>query len=224
MSWRTWRSCAPVGAFVATLVGGGVASVHASEPEAGAKPATVPAPDAGATARKSKRFWAFELQGMLTAEMIPTTFFGGEGAFVVGNDNFFLRVGGAVLGARSFSVGQGEVANTLQYGLADACAGKTRRPHRIRMCVGAEVGAWAHLWTGYSRPGHRYSPHVAGALKADYQYQVTDRFGLLFGVGVSVPAIGASFRGTDQQGRPTALLIPGPVAGTARLGVSFRFR
>jgi hypothetical protein len=62
---------------------------------------------------------------------------------------------------------------------------------------------------------------VAGTLKADYRLGLTDRVGVMFGVGVTVPVVGPSFRGQDQMGRPTPLIIPGPVGGFITLGTSF---
>jgi hypothetical protein len=59
-------------------------------------------------------------------------------------------------------------------------------------------------------------------MKADYQYMVTRRVGVLFGAGVSIPVVGPSFQGRDQYDRPTTLQIPGPIAGHLRLGASIR--
>ncbi len=215
--------------LAATLCGLGSALVpglvHASAPATApeATPSVTSERDAARTRRRGKRFTALEIQGIVTREMVPSTFFGVDGALAIGNDHFYFRAGGAVLGAPSFRLASNDVSNVLAYGLADVCAGKTARRHRLRMCVGAEVGGWAHRWSGYGKPGNRYSPHVAGTLKADYRYAFTDTVGLLLGVGVSIPAMGPQFRGRDQFGRPTPLLIPGPVSGSLRLGASFRF-
>lgn len=174
--------------------------------------------------RRAGRYVAVETQAVAMREMVPTSFLGFDGALAIGNETFALRLGGALLGAPSFQLASNEVSNVLTYGLADVCAGKTESMHRIRFCVGGEVGGWAHRWTGYGRPDRRYSSHVAGTVKGDYQYAFTDKLGLLLGVGVTVPGVGPQFRGRDQLGRPTPILIPGPVAASVRIGASFRFR
>ncbi len=175
------------------------------------------------TRRNPNRYVALEAQAVVMREMVPTSFLGFDGALAVGNETFALRVGGALLGSPSFQLASNEISNVLGYGLADVCAGKTASVHRIRFCVGGEVGGWMHRWTGFGRADRRFSSHVAGTLKGDYHYAFTDRLGLLLGVGLTVPAVGPQFRGRDQLGRPSPILVPGPVAGSFRIGTSFRF-
>jgi len=128
-----------------------------------------------------------------------------------------------VLGAASFRLASNEVSNLLAYGLLDACAGKKTREHRIRMCIGGELGGWKHYWSGYGQADTEHSQHVAGTLKGDYRYAFTRNFGLLLGVGMSIPAVGPQFRGRDSFGRTTPVLVPGPIAGTLRIGGTFGF-
>ena len=178
-----------------------------------------------APARKAIPFAAFEAQGMITGEMLPKVFLGVDGALAFGNDTFNLRLGAGATGARPLRIGAAEVSNLLTYGLADVCAGKTTYRHRVRMCLGGEAGVWSHFWRGFQEPpGKRRSPHIAGTLKGDYQYMFTDHLGMLLGAGVSIPVIGPEFQGRDELGRSQPQIIPGPVAGTARIGVTYRFR
>jgi hypothetical protein len=188
-------------------------------------PATAAAADETDTARPRhpRLYQALEVQGVITGELMPRPFLGLDGAYAIGTESFQLRIGATVTGSPAYRMGIGDVANVLYAGLADICAGKAVEVHRIRMCVGGEAGVWQHLWRGDLRRQYKsFSPHVGGTLKADYTYFVTPRFGVMGGVGVMIPVVGPSFRGRDQFDRPTALLIPGPVAGSARLGVSFR--
>jgi hypothetical protein len=175
------------------------------------------------SARRRPAYTAVEVQGLVTGEMVPKPFFGLDAAFAIGSETFYLRAGGAFAGAPAFRLAQTEVANMLQYGFVDACAGKSVQRHRIRMCFGGEAGAWRHIWKSSQRRHRNFTPHVAGALKADYTYEITQHLGLVFGVGVSIPIIGPSFQGRDQYGRPSQLVIPGPVAGSLRLGALYRF-
>lgn len=176
------------------------------------------------SARRAARRVALEANGVLTRELVPTSFLGFDAALSIGSENFYLRGGGALMGAPSFRLAANTVSNVLAYGLVDGCAAKQAREHRIRMCVGGELGAWGHRWRGYGEALRKRSAHIAGTLKGDYQYAFTDRLGLLLGVGVSIPAVGPQFRGRDQFGRPTPIVIPGPVAGTLRIGATFRFK
>jgi len=177
--------------------------------------------DQSQTRHKRSVQFALEANALVTREMIPTSFLGVDAALVIGNDTFGLRAGGALLGAPSFRLAANEISNVLAYGLLDACAGRNVREHRVRMCMGGELGAWKHFWKGYGTPDRVESMHLAGALKGDYRYRFTRNFGLLLGVGLSIPAIGPQFRGHDPLGRPTPVLVPGPVAGTLRIGGSF---
>jgi hypothetical protein len=174
--------------------------------------------------RRGPAYSAVELQGLFIGEMVPKPFFGIDGAYAIGSDSFYFRIGAAASGSPAFQLAQTKVANTLQYGQADVCAGKAVHRHRIRMCLGGEAGAWRHIWKSTQRGQRLWSPHLAGTLKADYTFGITDTVGVIFGVGVSVPMVGPSFQGRDQYGRPSSLVIPGPVAGSARLGVVLRFR
>jgi hypothetical protein len=205
------------------LAGSAVALVPAWAGAAGPSGADG-ADDPQPTARRGPAYTALEVQGLVTGEMIPKPFFGLDAAFAIGSESFFLRAGGAFAGAPAFKLSLTEVANTLQYGLVDVCAGKSVYRHRIRMCLGGEAGVWRHIWKSSQRAQRDYTPHVAGSLKADYTYEITRRFGVLFGVGVSIPIIGPSFQGRDQFDRPSPLVIPGPVAGSIRLGALYRFR
>jgi len=158
---------------------------------------------------------------VVTRELVPSSFLGVDAALAIGNDSFGLRAGGGLLGAPSFRLAANEISNVLAYGLLDACASKNVQVHRVRMCMGGELGGWKHIWDGYGEPGRTESLHVAGTLKGDYRYRFTPKFGLLFGVGLSIPAVGPQFRGRSEAGSPSPVLVPGPVAGTLRIGASF---
>lgn len=201
-------------------------AASAAEPAAEA-PAAVPAPATSVQTdrvrRKRGRLFSLEANAVVTRELVPTTFLGVDAALAFGNDTFALRAGGAVLGAASFRLAANDVSNLLAYGLLDACAGKKTREHRIRMCIGGEFGGWKHYWSGYGQAETETSQHLAGTLKGDYRYAFTRNFGLLLGVGLSIPAVGPQFRGRDPAGRVTPVLVPGPVAGTLRIGGTFGF-
>lgn len=173
------------------------------------------------TPHKRSRLFALETNAMVTRELVPTSFLGVDAAIAFGNDTFGVRAGGAILGAPTFRLAANEISNVLAYGMLDACASKNVRIHRVRMCLGGELGGWKHFWKGYGKPDRLESMHVAGTLKGDYRYRFTRNFGLLLGVGLSIPAVGPQFRGRDRVGRPTPVLVPGPVAGTLRIGGSF---
>ena len=169
-------------------------------------------------------FQAFEVHGILTGQMMPRPFFGFDGAYAIGNEYFQARIGAGINGSPAWkNSGDLSVSNIIYSGLLDVCATKSVVIHRVRMCVGGEGGFWQHFWSGESyREQKRISPHVAGTMKADYQYSITRRIGVILGAGVSIPVIGPSFQGRDQYDRPTTLTIPGPIAGHIRLGASLR--
>lgn len=211
--------------FAMLSAGIGVAALFAPNLAAAAEATPDPAYDA--TPRRSdspptrQRLFALEANAVVTRELVPSSFLGFDAALVLGNDSFGLRAGGALMGAPSFRLAANEISNVLAYGLLDGCVSKNVRVHRVRMCLGGEVGGWKHFWTGYGKPDRVTSMHVAGTLKGDYRYRFTRNFGLLLGVGLSVPTVGPQFRGHDPIGRPTPVLVPGPVAGTLRIGGSF---
>ncbi|MBV1859216.1 MAG: hypothetical protein KUG77_12450 [Nannocystaceae bacterium] len=218
-----WATCmAGIGLGVLCLP-----SVASAAKPAAETPTTVPEPTVTVqderARRERRRLFSLETNAVVTRELVPTTFLGLDAAIVLGNDTFALRAGGAVLGAASFRLAANEVSNLLVYGLLDACAGKKTRQHRIRMCIGGELGGWKHYWSGYGQADTEGSQHVAGTLKGDYRYAFTRNFGLLLGVGMSIPAVGPQFRGRDPQGRVTPVLVPGPIAGTLRIGGTFGF-
>ncbi len=192
----------------------------ASPPDTADEPGTVDATPRRARARRG-RMVAVEVQGLVTRELVPTSFLGVDAALAFGTQTFSLRAGGAVMGAPSFRLAANEISNLLAYGMLDACASKVVREHRVRMCMGGELGGWKHFWSGYGKPDRLRSQHVAGTLKGDYRYAFTRNFGLLLGVGLSIPAVGPQFRGRDRAGSPTPVLVPGPVAGTLRIGGTF---
>lgn len=202
-------------------------SVASAAEPAAETPAAVPAPSTPVQTERSRRkrgrLFSLEANAVVTRELVPTTFLGFDGALAFGNDTFTLRAGGALLGAASFKLAANKVSNVLAYGLLDACAGKKTREHRIRMCIGGELGGWKHYWSGYGETDTETSQHLAGTLKGDYRYAFTRNFGLLLGVGLTIPAVGPQFRGRDPAGRPTPLLVPGPIAGTLRIGGTFGF-
>lgn len=218
MGWTTWMAGIGLGVLALPSV------ASAAEPAA-ETPAAVPAPTVRAdrNRRKRGRLFSLETNAVVTRELVPTSFLGMDAALAFGNDTFALRAGGAILGAASFRLAANKVSNVLAYGLLDACAGKKTREHRVRMCIGGELGGWKHFWSGYGQADRESSQHVAGTLKGDYRYAFTRNFGLLLGVGLSIPAVGPQFRGRDPAGRPTPVLVPGPVAGTLRIGGTFGF-
>lgn len=174
-------------------------------------------------APRRPRYHAVDLQGVVTTQLLPHTFFGGEAAYVIGTEGFQARFGAKVSGGRPFALLHGKIANTVAVGELDLCGAKTVLRHRVRMCVGGEAGVMAHRWIGWDRPGRSATPYVAGSLKGDYRYAVSDNLGVLFGVGASVPVIGPQFVGDNTAGLPT-IVFPGPVTGMVTLGVSFRLR
>jgi len=199
------------------------ALASASQGDAATTPGTVDATPVARPSDTRRRFFAIEANAVVTREMLPTSLLGFDAALAFGNDTFALRAGGALMGAASFRLAANEVSNILGYGLLDACASKNTRQHRVRMCLGGELGGWKHLWQGGGRPDQDQSLHAAGTLKGDYRYRFTRNFGMLFGVGISIPAVGPQFRGRDDVGRATPVLIPGPVTGSLRIGGTFGF-
>lgn len=202
---------ADLGLGVAVLV---AVAGYATPAEAGAP---APLPD-------RRVMHTVEVQGVAAAQLLPHTHFGGEAAWVIGSDTFSARFGAQVLGGRAFKLGGGKIGNTLAVGTLDACGSRQVFRHRVRMCVGGQGGVMAHDWDGYGRPGRKATPWVAGALKGDYRYSVTERLGLMFGVGVTLPLIGPEFRATDARGHESPLVFPGPVTGMLTLGATFRVR
>jgi len=184
----------------------------------------VMATDAGATDPPRRIHHTVEGQGVVATQLLPHTFFGGEGAYVIGSDTFSARFGGQVLGGRPFALGDGKIGNVLAVATLDGCGARQVFRHRVRMCVGAQGGAMAHRWIGYDRPGRKSTPWVAGVLRGDYRYSVTERLGIMFGVAVTLPVIGPEFRATDAQGQSSPLVFPGPVTGLLTLGATFRIR
>lgn len=165
-----------------------------------------------------------EVQGVAAAQLLPNTYFGGDAAWVIGGDTFGARFGAQVLGGRGFRLGDGKISNTLAVATLDACGSRQVFRHRVRMCVGGQGGMMVHDWEGYDRPGRKATPWVAGALKGDYRYSVSERIGIMFGVGVTLPVVGPEFRATDARGHMSPLVFPGPVTGMLTLGASFRLR
>lgn len=205
---------ADLGLGVAVLA---VTATGFAAPAVAATPAPEPMPE-----RRIKH--EVEVQGVVSAQLLPHTYFGGDAAWVMGGDTFSARFGVQALAGRAFRLGGGKIGNTLAVGTLDACGSRQVFRHRVRMCVGGQGGAMVHDWEGYGRPGRRATPWVAGALKGDYRYSVSERLGLMFGVGVTLPLIGPEFRATDSRGRESALVFPGPVTGMLTLGASFRVR
>jgi hypothetical protein len=169
-----------------------------------------------------KPYRAVDLQAAVTTHLLPRAQFGFDGAFVIGTERFMARFGVLATGGRAFELGAGTIGNTLVVGVLDACGAKTVLRHRVRMCVGGQGGVMAHRWTGFDRPGRKATPYAAGVLKGDYSVSLTERFGLMFGIAVSVPVVGPEFRAEDENGRLSPLVFPGPVAGTLTFGANFR--
>lgn len=181
------------------------------------------APDAGAAeGRRRIPYQAIDAQGVVTTQLLPHAYFGGDLAYVIGTENFQARFGGQVLSGRAFSLGDGKIGNTLAVFSLDLCGAKKVYRHRVRMCIGGQGGMLAHRWYGYDNPGRKATQYVAGVLKGDYQYSISERFALMFGVGVSIPVIGPEFRARDRTGHYSPIAFPGPVTGMLTLGGTFR--
>ncbi len=165
-----------------------------------------------------------EAQGVVATQVLPHTFFGGEAVYVLGSDSFSARFGGQVISGRAFEIGDGKIGNLLSVFSIDGCGGRQVFRHRIRMCVGSQAGVMSHRWQGFDRPGRKATPWVAGVLRGDYRYSVTERLGLMFGVGVTLPVIGPEFRATDANGHVSPLVFPGPVTGMLTFGATFGLR
>lgn len=165
-----------------------------------------------------------EGQGVVATQLLPHVYFGGDAAYVIGSETFSARFGGQVLAGRGFELGDGKISNILTVFTLDGCGARQVFRHRVRMCVGGQAGAMAHRWQGYERPGRKGTPWVAGVLRGDYRYSVTERLGLIFGVGVTLPVIAPEFRATDSNGHESPLVFPGPVTGMLTLGATFRLR
>lgn len=167
-------------------------------------------------------YQAVEVQAAVMTHLLPHTYFGMDAAYVIGTQRFMARFGAQAFGARAFELGAGKIGNTLAVGTLDACGAKTVLRHRVRLCVGGQAGVMAHRWSGFAKPGRKATPYVAGALKGDYSLLLTERFGLMFGVSVTVPVVGPEFRAQDEYGRYGSLVFPGPVTGIITLGGTFR--
>ncbi|MCA9707464.1 MAG: hypothetical protein KDK70_16550 [Myxococcales bacterium] len=192
------------------------AVAHATPPDD-----TTDTTDAPAVRRERVR--AVEVQGLVMTQLLPRPGFGGDLALVLGVPNFQVRVGAMVVGVPAFRLGGGEVANLLHAGTLDLCAAKPVLRHQIRMCVGGQAGGMSHFWKGYEIPGRKVTAWAAGTLKGDYQFALTDRFGIVGGVGMVLPMVGPSFRGYDSYGSQTPMVFPGPMSGYVSLGTSFRW-
>ena len=166
---------------------------------------------------------AVETQGVMIGQLLPKPAFGFDGALVLGTETFQFRIGAIIAGAIPFQLGTGKIANVLGAVTGDICVAKNVYRNQIRMCMGGQGGGMAHRWIDYERPGRRLTAWWAGTLKGDYRYAVTERFGVMGGVGVVIPVVGPSFRAYDQFGSPTPLVFPGPVGGQINLGTSYRF-
>ncbi len=167
---------------------------------------------------------SIEGQAVVSSQLLPRTHFGGDAAYVLGNDTFSARFGGQVLGGRPFDLGDGKMANVLAAFTLDGCGARQVFRHRVRICVGGQGGAMFHRWIGFERPGRKGTPWVAGVLRGDYRYLITERIGVLFGVGVTVPVVGPEFRASSGSRASTQVVFPGPVTGMLTLGASFRVR
>lgn len=205
------------------------ATAQASTPSVPAAPGAAtastsePAPTPPPPRRKRERVRALEVQGMAMTQLLPRPGFGADVAFVFGVPNFQARLGVAAVGVPAFRLGEGEVGNLLQVGTLDACAAKRVLNHQVRMCMGGQAGGMAHRWKGYERPGRPMTAWVAGSLKADYQVFITERVGVIGGVGMVIPVVGPTFRAQDAYGSYTPLVFPGPIAAFLSLGTSFRW-
>lgn len=194
------------------------AAAEASSPEASASATAEATPK-----RKRDRVRALEIQGLGMTQLLPRPGFGGDLAFSFGFPNFQARVGAMIVGVPPFRLGQGEIGNVLHAGTLDLCAAKPVLRHQIRMCVGGQAGGMSHLWRGYDNPKRKLTAWASGTLKGDYQLSLTDRFGVIFGVGMVIPVVGPSFRDTDPEGSPTPVVFPGPMAGYLSLGTTVRW-
>jgi hypothetical protein len=213
MRWWTVPSFA-LAALACTLAAPSAA--RAEGPGAAELAATSPA-------RARPRVRALELQGLAMTQLLPRIGLGGDLAFVFGHPSFQARVGAMVVGVPAFRLGEGSIANLLQAGTLDACAAKRVLHHQVRMCMGGQAGAMAHVWKGYERPGRTLTPWVAGTLKGDYQVFFTQRFGMIGSVGMVIPMVGPTFRAVDRYGSYSPLVFPGPIAGYLSLGTSLRW-
>lgn len=197
------------GAFAAAVLTSGAASASSS----------------GTDSRTERvvPYRAVEVQALAITQLLPRAAFGAEGAFVLGSRTFQLRLGGLVAGSPGFGLGTGKIANLLTAGIADLCVARNVQAHQIRMCLGGQGGGMIHRWIGYENPGRNATPWAAGTLRGDYRLALGEHFGVVGGAGVIVPVVGPSFRAYDQRGYPSALVLPGPVAGFLSLGTSWRW-
>lgn len=186
-----------------------------------AAPASASKPTGAAHERTGPQ-QSVEVQGVVSSQMLPKTHFGGDAAYVLGNDTFSARFGGQVLGGRPFDLGEGKMGNVLTAATLDGCGARQVFRHRVRICVGAQGGAMIHRWIGFEHPGRKATPWVAGVLRGDYRYLITERIGVMFGVGVTVPVVGPEFRASSGSRASAQVVFPGPVTGMLTLGASFR--
>jgi hypothetical protein len=169
------------------------------------------------------RYRALEVQGIVTAFRIPRPFFGVDTAVTLAREIFHLRMGAIVSAAPALPLGDGSVHNVVMVGQVDGCIADWNSGHRIRICAGIQAGGWRHFWHDVPFKGKRWSPWVAPTLKGDYHYAFTDRFGLMFGAGVSVPVVGPIFQHHDRRGGRSTPIYPGPVEGSFTAGMVVRF-
>lgn len=173
--------------------------------------------------RNRERVRALEVQVLGVTQMLPRPGGGADIAFAFGHPNFQARVGMQVVGVPAFRLGDGDVSNALGVGTLDLCAAKGVLNHQIRMCMGGQAGGMVHRWKGFEVPGKRATPWAAGVLRGDYQLALTEHFGVMGGVGVSIPVLGPVFRGRDAYGSPVPQVFPGPMAGFLSVGTTFRW-
>ncbi|MEM9458816.1 MAG: hypothetical protein AAGF11_31855 [Myxococcota bacterium] len=204
-------------ALACSLTTPGMARATPTAPTA----ASTEAPPARTPRRDRVR--AFEVQGLAMTQLLPRPGFGGDLALAFGFPNFQARVGAMVLGIPAFRLGQGEVSNALYAGTLDLCAAKPVLQHQIRMCVGGQAGGMSHWWRGFTTRKRPITAWASGTLKGDYQLALTDRFGIIGGVGIVLPVVGPSYRGTTSSGTLTPMVFPGPMSGYLSLGTTFRW-
>lgn len=194
----------------------GMAAPHDAHAQSGSD--DVPAPR-----KKHIPYKALEVQGVIVGQLLPKPGFGVDGAIVLGTETFQFRFGGVLLGTPAFKHGEGKIANVLGALTGDICVARNVYRNQIRMCMGGQGGGMVHQWIGYDRPGRRLTAWWAGTLKGDYRYAVTERFGVIGGVGVVVPVMGPAFHARSQSGGQVPVVFPGPVGGQVNVGTSLRF-
>jgi hypothetical protein len=191
-------------------------------PAVAAAPPSEPAPTQAVRPRR-ERVRALELQALGMTQLLPKPGVGADVAFAFGHPNFQARVGVMAVGVPGFRLGGGEVVNVLQVGTLDGCAAKRVLHHQIRMCVGGQAGAMAHVWKGFDPPRRPLTLWAAGTLRGDYQVLVTKRLGIIGGVGMVIPLVGPTFSAVDDGGSTSPLVFPGPIAGYLSLGTALHW-